>query len=141
MKSNLDQSLLKIDMLLRQATALIWASLPLEKRNPEELQSEALRLLMRALQNLADDLTVFAADTASQQATSNGVYAKVRERHPNTGKPWSSEADEELRKLFESGNSIADLSVYFQRTQNGVRARLVKFGLLEPGQFQPRFVA
>lgn len=141
MKTNLDQSLLKIDALLRQATSLIWSTLPPEKRNPEDLQSEALRLLMRSVQNLADDLTVFGSPPSQDKQKSAGIYAKVRERHPNTGKPWSPEADEELRKLFESGNSIEDLAIYFQRTQNGVRGRLVKFGLLEPGQFQARFVA
>jgi len=96
---------------------------------------------MRSVQNLADDLVVFASKQPEQTEPGGGIYAKVRERHPNTGKAWSAEADEELRKLFESGNSIDDLSVYFLRTQNGVRARLVKLGLLEPSQFQARFVA
>jgi hypothetical protein len=141
MKTNLDQSLLKIDALLRQATSLIWSTLQPEKRNPEDLQSEALRLLMRSVQNLSDDLTVFGNRQSEEAPKTGGIYAKVRERHPNTGKPWTSEADDELRKLFESGNSIEDLAVYFQRTQNGVRARLVKFGLLAPEQFQARFVA
>jgi len=141
MKKTPDQTVLKIDALLRQVTALIWASLPPEKRNAEDLQSEALRLLMRSIQNLTDDLAVFGELASSAPVETQNIYDQVRKRHPNTGKPWSHEADDELRKLFESGNSIEDLSIYFQRTQNGVRARLVKMGLLEANQFQPRFVA
>ena len=103
MKNSLDQTLLKIDALLREVRDVIAGN-----RQPEAAESP---------------------------------YARARKRHPNTGKPWSSDADDELRKLFESGNTIEDLSIYFQRTQNGVRARLVKLGLLEATEFQPRFVA
>ncbi|MBV9148498.1 MAG: hypothetical protein JO024_01430 [Candidatus Eremiobacteraeota bacterium] len=105
MKDTLDQTLLKIDALLQEATMLVTAA------------------------------------RSGQPISTDGRYAKVRKEHPNTGKPWSTEADDELRKLFESGNTVEDLAIYFQRTQNGVRARLVKLGLLDEGQFQPRFVA
>lgn len=127
MSTKLDNNVLRIDALLRQATALIWQSLPAEKRAGDELQSEALRLVMRVVQNFCDDLEVFGAQTGAAPS--------------NIGKPWGAEADDELRKLFESGNSIADLSIYFARTANGVRARLVKLGLLDPSEFQSRFAA
>lgn len=132
MTAKLDNALLRIDAQLRQSVALIWNTLPPEKRNGGELQSEALRLLMRVVENFSDDLTVFGGGAAQPG---------VRERHPNTGKPWSPQSDDELRKLFESGNSVEDLSLYFQRTANGIRARLVKLGLLDPSQFQSRFAA
>jgi len=103
MKDSLDQTLLKIDALLREVRDVVAG-----KGQPEAAESP---------------------------------YAKARKRHPNTGKPWSNEADDELRRLFGSGNTVEDLSIYFQRTQNGVRARLVKLGLLEAAEFQPRFVA
>lgn len=132
MTAKLESTLLRIDAQLRQTVALIWNSLPPDKRSGGELQSQALRLLMRVIENFSDDLTVFE---------SAPVQTGIRERHPNTGKPWSAQADDELRKLFESGNSIADLALYFQRTANGVRARLVKLGLLDPSEFQSRFAA
>ncbi len=115
MKNSLDQSLSKMEALLRQAASLVGA--------------------------LSDALATQAQPQIADEKQAESIYAKARQRHPNTGKPWSGEADEELRKLFESGNTIEDLSIYFQRTKNGVRARLVKLGLLEATQFQPRFVA
>ena len=123
-----DKHILKIDSSLRQATALIWKSLPPERRDGQELQSEALRFLVRAIESFDPD-----AD--------HSIYARARERYPNTGKPWSQECDRELRRLFETGNGISDLSIYFQRTANGIRARLVKLGLLDASEFKPRFIA
>lgn len=59
-----------------------------------------------------------------------GPYAAVREKHPNAGKPWSGTDDEELRRLFSSGNAIEDLALLFARTPNGVRLRLERLGLV-----------
>lgn len=61
-----------------------------------------------------------------------GPYAKLRETHPNAGKPWSNADDEELRRLFTSGNAVEDLALLFGRTPNGVRVRLERLGLLSP---------
>lgn len=138
MSTKLNNRVLKIDALLRESTALIWNSLPAAKRNGEELQSELLRLVLRVIQNFSDDLAVFAGPDSSGEP---GVSERVREQYPNTGKPWSAQADEELKALFESGNTIADLSLYFQRTANGIRARLVKLGLLDAESFRSRFAA
>ena len=115
MKNSLDQSLSKMDALLRQATALVAA--------------------------LSDTIASSSGAESHSEQPLESAYAKARKRHPNTGKPWSSDADQELRKVFESGNTIEDLSIYFQRTENGVRARLVKLGLLDATEFQPRFAA
>ena len=113
---------------MSQAVARIWKTLPPERRDGQELQSEALRQLVRAIETF-------------DPSADYSIYARVRERYPNTGKPWSAQTDLELRTLFESGNSISDLSLYFQRTANGIRARLVKLGLLDPSQYQTRFRA
>ncbi len=58
-------------------------------------------------------------------------YAKIRETHPNAGKPWSAADDEELRRLFTSGNAIDDLALLFGRTPNGVQVRLERLGLIQ----------
>lgn len=54
--------------------------------------------------------------------------AHAREKYPNAGKPWSSQ-DEELRRLFGSGNSVDDLALAFARTPKGIRVRLERLGL------------
>lgn len=56
-------------------------------------------------------------------------YAAVREKYPNAGKPWSAQDDEELRRLFSSGNAVDDLALTFARTPKGVRLRLERLGL------------
>jgi len=45
---------------------------------------------------------------------------------------WSAEDDEELRRLFAAGNSVTDLALLFGRTNNGVRQRLERLGLISP---------
>lgn len=59
-------------------------------------------------------------------------YGKVREKHPNAGKAWRGDDDEELRRLFTSGNAIDDLALLFGRTPNGIRVRLERLGLIAP---------
>ncbi len=59
-----------------------------------------------------------------------GPYAKLRETHPNAGKAWSAADDEELRRLFTAGNAVEDIALLFGRTNNGVRQRLERLGLI-----------
>ncbi len=141
MSNALDNTVLKIDALLRQATALIWAHLPPEKRGAEELHNEALRLMARVVTNFSDDLTTFTHDAGRDGQDQGAPGRRMHGRFPNSGRPWTPEADEELRRLFESGNVINDLSLYFQRTENGIRGRLVKLGLLDAKEFRSRFAA
>ncbi|MEK7471124.1 MAG: PIF1 family DEAD/DEAH box helicase [Patescibacteria group bacterium] len=56
-------------------------------------------------------------------------FAEIREKHPNAYRPWSKEQDEELRKLFGSGISIADLTKKFGRKKGAITSRLEKLGL------------
>ena len=57
------------------------------------------------------------------------TFDKIREKHPNAYRPWSKENDEELRKLFSSGYSIADLIKKFGRKRGAITSRLKKLGL------------
>jgi hypothetical protein len=131
---NLDERLLKIDALLKQVTLLTWNSLPEERRNPDELQNEALRLLARALDNFADDQRAFDAQFQRNAARGRNPYARLRESHPNAGKAWTAKDDEELRRLYAAGNAIDELAPLFARTKNGVRQRLVRLGLIDDAQ-------
>ena len=55
-------------------------------------------------------------------------YAKIRETHPNAGKPWSGADDEEIVRLFTAGNALDDLALLFGRTTKAVRIRLEHLG-------------
>jgi hypothetical protein len=110
------------DALARRMLNRIWNGLPQERRNIDELRSEALQLTSRA--------------AASFQPRHN-PYAHLRETYPNAGKPWKRSDDEELRRLFEAGNSIDDLMLLFGRTHNGIQQRLLTLGLVP----QPAAVA
>lgn len=131
---NLDERLLKIDRLLKEVTSLTWQMLPVQRRTADELQNEALRLLARALDNFVDDLRAFDVESQQEAARSRNPYARMREEHPNAGKPWSAKDDEELRRLYGSGNAIADLAPLFARTPNSIRVRLVRLGLIAEAQ-------
>lgn len=56
-------------------------------------------------------------------------FQKIREKHPNAYRPWSKEDDDELRKLFSSGTSIAGLTEKFGRKKGAIYSRLEKLGL------------
>ena len=84
------------------------------------------------LDSICSRLEDVLAELAHTAQKPQGPYAKVREKHPNAGKPWSAADDEELRRLFGSGNSIDDLSLLFARTPNGVKLRLERLGLITP---------
>lgn len=84
------------------------------------------------MESLCDRLESALAQLAQPREKRPGPYAAVREKYPNAGKPWSTQDDEELRRLFTSGNSVDDLALTFARTPNGVRVRLERLGLIAP---------
>lgn len=104
-----------IDSLTRRLLGRIWNALPQEQRTIEALRSEVLER---------------AAAAADAFKPGQNPYARLRETYPNAGKPWKREQDEELRRLFEAGNSIDDLMLFFGRTRNGVQLRLMTLGLV-----------
>ncbi len=81
------------------------------------------------MESICDRLEAALAELAEVPEKRPGPYAALREKYPNAGKPWSAQDDEELRRLFGSGNSIDDLALTFARTPNGVRVRLERLGL------------
>ena len=46
----------------------------------------------------------------------------------NAGKPWTSEDDEILCRMFDTGCSTQDMCNHFQRSKGGIAARLVRIG-------------
>ena len=108
-------------------------------------QTEALQVV-RSLANGVDPQTgeVFAPDSVYQRAeTVRALFAAAQalehaerfERRkaqlpPKTGEPWTEDEDRKLLAAFDAGRALAELASAHQRTQTGVRARLVKYGRL-----------
>jgi hypothetical protein len=76
------------------------------------------------MESICDRLETALAELSKLPVKRPSPYAAVREKYPNAGKPWNMHDDEELRRLFNSGNSVEDLALTFARTPNGIRARL-----------------
>ena len=51
--------------------------------------------------------------------------------HENQGKPWTPEEDDYLRRAFQEGVEVKELSAELKRTREAIRARLKKFGLMQ----------
>jgi len=108
-------------------------------------QSEALSIV-RSLANGVDPESgeVFPADSAYQRAqTVRALYAaaealdraerferRKQQLPPKAGEPWSEDEDRKLLSGFDAGHGLVELAGAHQRTQTGVRARLVKYGRL-----------
>ncbi len=103
------------DALARRLLNRVWNDLPEQRRNIDELRTEALQLTSRVAANFQPG---------------HNPYARLRETYPNAGKPWKRTDDEELRRLFTAGNSIDDLMLLFGRTHNGIQQRLLTLGLV-----------
>ena len=108
-------------------------------------QAEALQVV-RSLANGVDPATgeVFSPESPYQRAdTVRALYLAAQaleaaerfERRkqqlpPKTGQPWSEDEDRKLLAGFDAGRGLAELAAAHERTQTGVRARLVKYGRL-----------
>ena len=56
------------------------------------------------------------------------VYA-CRQEHPNAFDPWTEEADLELGRMWEEGNSIDEIAFYFGRKPSAILVRMKKLGI------------
>lgn len=62
----------------------------------------------------------------------DGVKAKPEKKQPeNAGKPWTSEEDAYLCKLFDDGVTKRDMCEHFQRSRGAIEARLVRVGKID----------
>lgn len=55
---------------------------------------------------------------------------KKRPLPENTGKPWTTEMDDELCRLFDEGVKKKDLCTHFGRTSGSIESRLERLGKL-----------
>jgi hypothetical protein len=108
-------------------------------------QAQALSVV-RSLANGVDPESgeVFSAESVYQRPqTVRALYeaasalerAERSERRKaqlprRTGEPWSEDEDRKLLSAFDAGRGLQELTTAHERTQTGVRARLVKYGRL-----------
>ncbi|HEY4493962.1 MAG TPA: PIF1 family DEAD/DEAH box helicase [Candidatus Paceibacterota bacterium] len=56
---------------------------------------------------------------------------KIREKHQNAYRKWTKEEEENMVLNFKKGTSIKNISALSGRQIGGIRARLIKLGLIE----------
>lgn len=110
---------MNIDASVRRAIGGVWANLPDDGRNRETLERETARLVAEALATF-------------DPAADHGPYAAIRAKFPNAGRAWRSEDDEQLRRLYRSGNAVGELSTALGRTPHGIELRLERLGEIQP---------
>jgi len=60
-----------------------------------------------------------------------GNFEELRKKYPRAYEKWTPEEDDFLRKEFLQGQSIETLAQSLQRKTGGIKARLVKHGLIQ----------
>lgn len=58
-------------------------------------------------------------------------FEQQKALYPNAYKPWHTEDDERLAKLYKEGASVEELMAIFQRNHGGITSRLSKLKLIE----------
>jgi F-box protein, helicase, 18 len=76
---------------------------------------------------------VIAEWAGSEKIVERQSYSveKIRAEHEEAYKPWSREEDAELKRMFDRGTRIPDISTRFGRTTGAIRSRLKKIGLIK----------
>ena len=67
----------------------------------------------------------------SQETKETTALEKIREKHQNAYKKWTSEEEAEIVSKYKTGKSVKDIAVLTGRQVGGIRSRLVKLGLIE----------
>ena len=60
-----------------------------------------------------------------------GRLEKIREKYQNAYRKWTPEEEKEIVAQFQSGKSIKNISALSGRQVGGIRARLIKLGLVK----------
>ena len=72
------------------------------------------------------------AETESAPSTASPkTLEKIRDQHPNAYRKWTQEEEAEVVLKFKNGRSIKNISTLTGRQVGGIRARLIKLGLIE----------
>jgi hypothetical protein len=76
-----------------------------------------------------------ACDTPTARRTS--AVARKRLTYPNANARWTAAEEARLTQLHRDGTTVEDLMREFGRNRGGIMARLVKLGLVSPGDWPP----
>lgn len=119
-----------------------------ERRSPMQPDhrhaADVLRALIRGVNPITgealsdagplDEPDVLRALAAAVEALDSRAAIVKRQgpRAQNAGQPWSTEDDQRLVDLFDSGTKVKDLADNFGRTSGAITSRLARLGRLEP---------
>ncbi|KAA3631697.1 MAG: DUF433 domain-containing protein [Calditrichaeota bacterium] len=56
---------------------------------------------------------------------------ELQEKHPRAFEKWNTAEDNNLVSLYKSGKTVKEIATILQRSIGSIRARLLKFGLIE----------
>lgn len=62
----------------------------------------------------------------------------IRKEHSGAYASWNSDDDAQLKRMFNSGKKIPDISAHFGRTTGAIRSRLKKIGLIRTESVKPK---
>ena len=103
------------------------------KRPTEAGRQLGISTAVRTGQN--GDYTAVVYDREAQQFILDNLDAIVAINatplHENQGKPWEPEEDEYLRRGYQAGVEVKELSAELKRTREAIRSRLKKLGLMQ----------
>jgi len=70
-------------------------------------------------------------DKENKEAGGKGVLEKIRTKHKNAYKRWTDEEEIKVKGLYEDGKSVKEIAELSDRQVGGIKARLIKMGLIE----------
>jgi ATP-dependent DNA helicase RecQ len=70
-----------------------------------------------------------ATEPSTQTPLSKSHMQEQKELHVNAYAQWSDKDDQELKRLFQQGFQVKELSIIFQRNIGSINSRLKKLGL------------
>lgn len=70
-------------------------------------------------------------NVSNKDSKATGKLAKIREEHSNAFKRWTPKEELLMVEMFNSGNDIKFISKKLGRKEGGIKARLIKLGLIE----------
>ncbi len=70
------------------------------------------------------------AEAIGSNIAINQQTTNINQADSNRGKPWDSKQEEQLTEMFKDGLTVNDIANTMMRSPGGIRARLLKLGLI-----------
>lgn len=70
------------------------------------------------------------SETIGSNITINQQTTNINQADSNRGKPWDNKQEEELTEMFKDGLTINEIAKNMKRSPGGIKARLLKLGLI-----------